>query len=415
MTTLSRSFKLFVFLLVAGALPFTAVAQDDIQYNRPSGQAGINSFESPTSPGTEYDGFALQWGGAFTQQFQQISHSNDPGTLDELGGGFNLATANLDLDAQLAEGVRVNLRTYLSSRHHPEAWVKGGYLQFNELPMFNSAAIDALMENLTIRAGHFEVNYGDAHFRRTDNGDALHNPFVGNNILDAFTTEIGGEVYLRKSGFLAMAAMTGGEINGGVANPGQRAPSLYGKLGLDQEMGPNMRFRLTGSGYYTRKSSNNTLHSGDRAGSRYYSVVDPHDWSGRIRSSFGDQVTAFMINPFVRLQGLEVFGTIETVSGNGPGLDDGSLNQYAVETLYRFLNDDMFLGVRYNTVNGDLNYEDAWRDITVNRWQIGGGWFMTNNVLMKAEYVTQTYDGFESGLRDGAEFSGVMIEGVVSF
>ena len=39
-----------------------------------------------------------------------------------------------------------------------------------------------------------EINYGDAHFRRSDNGNAIYNPFVGNYIMDAFTTEIGGEV-----------------------------------------------------------------------------------------------------------------------------------------------------------------------------------------------------------------------------
>ena len=54
------------------------------------------------------------------------------------------------------------------------------------------------MQIATLRVGHFEINYGDAHFRRTDNGNAIYNPFVGNYIMDAFTTEIGGEVYLAR-------------------------------------------------------------------------------------------------------------------------------------------------------------------------------------------------------------------------
>ena len=53
------------------------------------------------------------------------------------------------------------------------------------------------MQIVTVRVGHFEINYGDAHFRRSDNGNAIYNPFVGNYIMDAFTTEIGGEVYLK--------------------------------------------------------------------------------------------------------------------------------------------------------------------------------------------------------------------------
>ncbi len=425
MNTLTRTLRLFVAFFVAAALPLTVVAQDGIQYHRPSGQAGINTFETPTDPGEEYDGFAVDWGAAFTQQFQGLSHSSDGTELDEIAGGFNLATANLDLNAQLAPGARVRVRTYLSSRHHPEAWVKGGYLQFDELPMFNSAAIDGLMENLTVRVGHFEVNYGDAHFRRTDNGDALHNPFVGNNVLDAFNTEIGGEVYVRSNGFLAMGAMTGGEINGGVTNPGDRTPSFYGKLGIDRELNSDLRVRLTGSGYYTKKSIANHLHSGDRAGSRYYSVVGGGDWSGRLRTDFGNQVTAFVVNPFVRFQGLELFGTIETVSGDGAdtnGLFEGTVNQYAAEAVYRFSDDDLFVGLRYNTVEGDFDeggYQQPpnWvESASVDRWQIGAGWFMTDKVLMKAEYVTQSYDGFAAGTpREGAEFHGVMIEGIVSF
>ena len=64
-----------------------------------------------------------------------------------------------------------------------------------------------------------EINYGDAHFRRSDNGNAIYNPFVGNYIMDAFTTEVGGEVYLKTSNVIAMGAITGGEIRGTVPTP----------------------------------------------------------------------------------------------------------------------------------------------------------------------------------------------------
>ena len=77
-----------------------------------------------------------------------------------------------------------------------------------------------------------EINYGDAHFRRSDNGNAIYNPFVGNYIMDAFTTEIGGEVYLKPASVIAMGAVTGGEIRGTVLTPGQRGPTFIGKLGV---------------------------------------------------------------------------------------------------------------------------------------------------------------------------------------
>ena len=419
MNTLTRLSRLFVFLLVAAALPLTTAAQvpmqDDIQYNRPAGQQGINMFEPPMQDTTSYDGFAVKLGGAFTQQMQAISQSNDAGTLSEIGRGFNLATANLDLDVQMAEGIQLHVRTYLSSRNHNEAWVKGGYLQVDELPMFNSPAVDALMSNLSIRAGHFMPNYGDTHFRRTDNADAIHNPFVGNTIIDPFTTEVGAEATFQSNGFLAVGGF-GGALNPSVTNPDDRAPSWHGKLGYDSQINELVRVRLTGSAYYTAKSNSGQLHSGDRAGSRYYSILNGGDWSGRIRVNYGNQTTAFMLNPFVQIGGLELFGTIESISGEATGLDDGSTSQYAAEAIYRFANDDLFVGARYNTMTGDLNFETGWNEVTVNRWQVGAGWFMTNNILVKGEYVTQSYEDYPADTPgEGAEFDGIMIEGVVSF
>ena len=415
--------------LIGSLLPVTASAQyTDIQFYRPHSQYGINVFEPPKVDTVAFDGFEVDWGAAFTQQFQGLDHSNaatpvldDDGNnvnaLDEIGLGFNLATANLYLGAQLADGIRVNLTTYLSSRHHPEAWVKGGYFQIDKLPMLNSAALDNLMQYVTLKVGHFEINYGDAHFRRTDNGNALYNPFVGNYLLDSFTTEIGGEVYVRANGFLAMGAITGGEIRGSVERPDDRAPSFYGKLGVDRQVNDNVRVRLTGSAYTTSESLNNTLHSGDRAGSRYYSVIGGSDWSGRINGvGFRNSVTAFMINPFVKVQGLELFGTLEWIEGSGSSTQpDRSVNQYAAEAIYRFLADDqMFVGARHNVVDGELLA--AGSDVSVDRWQISGGWFITPNVLAKVEYMTQSYNDYPStSIFHEGEFSGFMIEGVIMF
>ncbi len=44
-----------------------------IQYLRPQDKRGLNLFETPKVAGAEYRGFALQWGAAFTQQFQALS------------------------------------------------------------------------------------------------------------------------------------------------------------------------------------------------------------------------------------------------------------------------------------------------------------------------------------------------------
>ncbi len=55
--------------------------------------------------------------------------------LADIGFGFNNSTANLYLNAQIAKGIRVALTTYLSARHHPESWVKDGYLLIDASPI----------------------------------------------------------------------------------------------------------------------------------------------------------------------------------------------------------------------------------------------------------------------------------------
>src|SRR5262249_31408046 len=171
------------------------------------------------------------------------------------------------------------------------------------------------MKYLTLRLGHFEINYGDMHFRRSDNGQTMFNPLIGNLLMDAFTTEIGGQAYFRKGPALAMGAITGGEVRGQVLKPEQRSPSYIGKLGYDKDLNKDLRFRLTGSVYNTTESINNTLYTGSRAGSRYYYVIEntlatesAQAWSGDVRPGFSKQVTAWVINPFLRYRGLDFFG-----------------------------------------------------------------------------------------------------------
>ena len=59
----------------AGSIMST-VPTIQMQYFRPVDQRGLNRFETTKEPGVAYDGFKLQLGGAFTQQFQGLGHSN---------------------------------------------------------------------------------------------------------------------------------------------------------------------------------------------------------------------------------------------------------------------------------------------------------------------------------------------------
>jgi hypothetical protein len=403
-----------------------------IQHLRPADQRGINVFETPKEPGVEYTGFRVDFGAAFTSQVQALDHETtaapvivngvNTNQLADIGFGFNNSTANLALHAQLADGIRVQLTSYLSSRHHNETWVKDGYILIDKLPV-DLGAINNLMEIVTLRVGHMEINYGDAHFRRSDNGNAMYNPFVGNLLMDAFTTEIGGEVYVRLNSVFAMGAITGGEIRGTVLTPGQRGPAYIGKLGYDRQLRPALRVRMSGSLYKADKALNSTLYGGDRAGSRYYWVMEnttatesANFTSGLINPGFRNKVTAMQFNPFVKYHGLEVFGVVERAEGRAvTEASDRTWNQYATDVVYRFLpREQVYAGFRYNKAQGTIVGID--NEVGADRWQLAGGWFVTPNVLMKGEYVRQEYNGFPvTNIRNGGKFNGLMLEGVIAF
>jgi hypothetical protein len=402
-----------------------------MQYHRAIDQRGLNVFETTKTPGVEYTGFKLDINAAFTAQVQNLRHKNtatpvmvngvNANQLQNIGFGFNNSTANLYLNAQIAPGVRVALASYLSSRHHNETWVKDGYIQIDESPI-DITPLKMLFNIATVRVGHMEINYGDAHFRRSDNGNAIYNPFVGNYILDSFTTEVGGEVYLKTSNVIAMGAITGGEIRGTVVNPGQRGPAFIGKLGYDRQVNDDLRLRLTGSLYTTKKAASNTLFSGDRAGSRYYMVGEntaatesAQFTSGLLNPGFRNKVTAIQVNPFVKFRGFELFGVIERADGQASTETvERTWNQVAVDGVYRFANDQLFLGVRYNKAQGDL--VGIANEVGAKRVQVGGGWFILPGLLAKVEYVNQTYFGYPANnLKNGAKFNGLMLEGVVAF
>ena len=117
-----------------------------------------------------------------------------------------------------------------------------------------------------------------------------------------------------------------------------------------------------------------------------------------------------------RLSRLEVFGVLERAEGKASAeASERVWKQYAVDTVYRFLPDEsLFVGVRYNKAKGTLAGIDG--DVGADRWQVGGGWFITPHILAKAEYVNQKYFGYPTtNIRNGGKFNGMMLEGVVAF
>lgn len=433
------SFQLMrnAFILLLFLLPVALKAQFDSLPNfRYYDKRGINVFETPKQVVENYDGVKVRLGAGFTQGFQSLTHSNSadgkgPNKLYAISPGFNTAMANLNIDVQLTAGIRLNLTSYLSTRHHNETWVKGGYLQIDKLP-FQGEFWDQLMRYVTIKAGHMEINYGDAHFRRSDGGQTMYNVFAENYILDAYTTEIGAEVYARKNGFFIMGGVSNGMIKGNIdsiVSPADgnvhKSPALYVKGGVDKTMGDLLRVRLSGSFYHDGSSGGNTLFGGDRAGSNYFMVMEKagtgvtyatNAFSGRLNPGFGKKVDAVQLNGFIKVIGFEVFGTYETARGRSvTETYNRHVQQYAIDWLYRFgNNENFFIGARYNSVKARLaGFAD---DVTIDRTAMAAGFFLTRNILLKGELVSQRYRDFPSeDYRNGGKFDGYVIQAVVGF
>ena len=388
---------------------------------------GVNVFEAPKDTLSTFDGVDVRVGGSFALQYQAIENENAGLAgyeLKEAGSNFNLATANMDLDVALYDGVRMHLRTYLSSRNHNNPYVKGGYFQVDKLDFIKEGFLEDLMQYTTIRIGHMESNYGDAHFRRSDNAQAIYNPFVGNLIMDAFTTEVGAEVYYRRSGFIGMLGFTNGKLNQDVLENDEGktgGASFLAKLGYDKQLNDDLRVRLTGSLYNTGYVPNSYLYSGDRAGARYYDLMQDATATSddfratRYNPNLSNSITAVMINPFVKYGGLEFFGTVEMAQGKASAEeDDRTAMQYAGELIYRFgADENIYVGGRYNLVDAE---DISGEDVTIDRFQIAAGWFMTRNILLKAEYVVQNYNDFgATSILNEGKFDGAMVEAVISF
>ena len=165
--------------------------------------------------------------------------------------------------------------------------------------------------------------------------------------------------------------------------------------------------------------------------------------------NFKDNVTTVMLNPFIKLGGIEVFGTFEMAKGqnaveNGEvqyaasaadatvftKLKDRKFKQIAIDVLYRFgTRDQYYAGAKYNIVKGNQVFgqstttttfggisQGTRADVSVERMAAGAGWFITRNILVKGEYVTQKYKDFPAAnILEGGKFSGFVLQGSIAF
>jgi len=221
------------------------------------------------------------------------------------------------------------------------------------------------MKYTTIKIGQMENNYGDAHFRSSDNGSTIRNAFVGNNIMNSFITDMGMEVYYNRSGWISMLGATNGNLNqstqqvvyptSGPNINSTVSPTVLAKFGYDKQIDKDLRIRLTGSYYHSANLGNSNLYSSSRSGFGFWGVLNNNAYKNNgvdvpanfnvtstpeatFNPGFKNWATSIMLNQFIKYKGLELFGTIEFASGGDKAgyNDKRTANQYAGDVIYRF-------------------------------------------------------------------------------
>lgn len=461
-----------IYFLAVGLLSMAAanaqVSFGQMQNQISRSKDGINVFDVQKDD-KEFKGISVDLGGAFNMDFQAINSFNDQPVnfpapskitgyrLMNTENNFVLPAADMTIGAQLFDGVRVNLDIYLASRHHNDTYARGGYLQIDKLDFIKKDFLADVMKYATIKIGQMENNFGDAHFKSSDNGSTLRNAFVGNNIMNAFTTEMGIEVYYNRNGWVSMLGATNGNLNQGTQevtyptlspatpNPNTSvSPTILAKFGYDKQIKEDLRVRLTGSYYHNANLGNSNLYSSSRSGFGFWGVLNNNAYKNNgvdvaasynststpeatFNPNFKNWATSYMINPFVKYKGFEFFGTIELASGGDKAGVDAkrTADQYAGDIVYRFGKTEQFyIAGKYNTVSGKLSNADA-KKVTVDRFESSVGWFMTKNIVAKLDYVSQNYRDYTQFVGNpatgnannfyGGKFNGLVFEAAISF
>lgn len=359
-------------------------------------------------------------------RFQYLSQSDvedtvgtDSVTNGPLEPSFQTAFGNLSFLADFNGDIEVYFDIFIADRAHPDQ-LQGdeGYMLIRHLPgpVGDWQPVADFFDYLNVKAGEFQMAFGDAIYRRSLNARTQSNPLIGNYVIDPRATEIGMEIYTKegKGPILWLVGLGSGTQTGDFES-GQQ-PSLHGKVWVY----PCEDLRVSGSIYWANESSNAAdasrvnLFRTNRSGGPYAAVLSGGVAPGQVFPVSGQAVLATQVDATWTSGPWELysnFGYVEDAdnNGNAPGHPESEWLYWAAEGVYHFT-PRLYAAGRYSgaralrLVSSSDSSMDVGSDGIVNRFQIGGGYWFAKTILAKVEYVYQFYDGFSS---DGSQVSGV--------
>ena len=373
---------------------------------------------------------------------QALDHKNafdlKGSALAKVEPGFQNAFGDLGFVGKFGKNAEIEIvfDMYLSSRNHPsQTYGNEGYIILRGVPenLQGLKFLEPVLSKVDIKAGHMLVSFGDAIYHRSNNAIVQNNPLVGNFVVDPNIVSIGMEVSSKnptKSRFGWLVGASNGttteDWNVGrgfayhgklIAYPIQSVRTSVSYIATDQSDNPNK----SGGG------SQMQMFTGNRSGERYAGVLGGGQAPGNVFPQAGEKFSAAQFDvTFDGSSPLKLYGHYgmtqdKDINGSVAGEPEEKWNYYAADAKYE-ITPSIYAAARYSAATTSmLAGKDS--DGKVNRIQVGGGYWLSKNLLLKIEYVTQKYSGFAEGQvvnnniaawRD-PEFSGFISEVSFSF
>lgn len=371
---------------------------------------------------------------------QALDHKNVYDTkgnaLAKVSPGFQNAFGDLGFVAKFGRNqeIEVVFDMYLSSRNHPsQTYGNEGYIVLHGVPenLEGLKFLEPVLKKVDLKAGHMLVDFGDNAQHRTNNAIAQKNPLVGNFVIDPNIVSIGMQASSKPgSRFGWLVGVSNGTTTENW-NVG-RGFAYNGKLIFH----PVKSLRTSLSYIATDQSDNPTasaggssmqMFTGNRSGERYAGILGGGQAPGNVFPQGGEKFSAAQFDVTWKNESpLELYGHVGRtqdldINGSAAGTPEEKWLYYAGDVVYRFT-PALYAAARYSNATADT-LNGAASDGKVNRIQVGGGLWLSKNLLVKVEYVNQKYSGFAQGVvvNNGIqawrnpEFSGVISEVSFSF
>ena len=346
---------------------------------------------------------------------QTLNHknvfNNTGAELPKIEPGFQNAFGDLGFIGKFGkkQEIEVVFDLYLSSRNHPSStYGNEGYMILHGVPenLESLKFLEPILSKVDIKAGHFLVDFGDNSQHRSNNAIVQKNPLVGNFVVDPNIVSIGMQVSSKPGSRFGWLV---GANNGTTTedwNVG-RGFAANGKLYFY----PIKPLRASVSYIAADQSDNGTkaaggsalqMFSGNRSGERYAGVMGGGQAPGNVFPQGGEKFSAAQLDLTwddgsspIKLYGHVGRTQDQDINGSAAGAPEETWNYYAGDVVYK-ITPALYAAARYS---GATTEKQAGRetDGKVSRIQVGGGLWLTKNMLMKLEYVTQKYSGFRQG------------------